>query len=329
MHNIQANGAVRPGPVDPGLAGSPRPAGQAGGDPAISVCIVCRDEADRLRPCLESVQWADEIVVMDLQSADGSDELARAYGARVLSRAPHPIVEPLRNELAAAAVGEWILALDPDERVSPALAEELRRLARRADLDAIVIPRMNWDLGYPPSSPIQRYEPQLRMYRRASVVWPEIPNKLPVVPDERRYRLPDRDELVIIHDRSRTIAEVLDRVVRYAPAQAQSMYDQGQAFTAIGMLRALAAQIDKEFFQGRAWQDGVPGVIRAAILVAYKFYVWAAFWQISGAGRTPADDRLLRRIGFVLDTLRGAASAGFRVYRLARSLARSLTSRRR
>lgn len=85
--------------------------------PQISVCIVCCNEADKLFPCLKSVAWVDEILVMDLSSGDGSAAVARAHGAHVIEREPFPIVEPLRNELAAMARGEWILALDPDERV--------------------------------------------------------------------------------------------------------------------------------------------------------------------------------------------------------------------
>jgi len=194
----------------------------------------------------------------------------------------------------------------------------LRKLARRTDLDAIVIPRMNWDLGYPPSNPIQRYEPQLRMYRPSAVKWPTIPNKLPIVPPERRYHLPPHDELVIIHDRSRNIPEILERSIRYAPAQAQSMIDQGQVFTAKDMLAALAAQTDKEFFLGEAWEDGVPGMLRALILVAFKFYVWAAFWQLSGARRTAEDDRFLRRLGAVFGLARNLLHIFAKSYRVAK-----------
>lgn len=284
----------------------------------ISVCVVCRNEADKLGPCLASATWADELLVMDLESADGSAEVARAHGARVLSRAPHPVVEPLRNELAAQARGEWILALDPDERVSPGLAAELRRLAARADLDAIVVPRMNCDYGYEPSHPIQRHEPQLRMYRRAAVDWPEFPNRLPEVPSERTHRLPARDELVLRHERSRNVPEVLDRALRYAPTQAQAMLAEGQTFSARALVGALARQTDKELFHAEAWKDGVPGLLRAANLVAFKLYVWTAFWQAAGGHRTPEDDRYVLRLGRRLRLARRLLGL---VTRLARPLA--------
>jgi len=279
---------------------------------SISVCVVCRNEADKLEACLESVKWADEILVMDLQSSDASPEVAERHGATVITREPLPIVEPLRNELAARAHGDWILAVDPDERVSPALAEELRRVSMRDDVDLVEIPFTHWDFGHPPSHRLHRYDPKPRFYRRERVSWPTEPNKLPSVAPERLHKLPARDELVIVHERNRTIPEALDRAMRYAPAEAQAMIDRGETFTARRMLARLALATRKQFVYGDPWRDGMPGVLRATVLAGFHFYVWACFWQMSGARRTPEDDALLRRIGTVVATGRG-------VYRAARS----------
>lgn len=277
-----------------------------GGAVRISACIVCRNEADRLEPCLESLGWADEVVVMDLSSSDGSAALAARHGARVVEREPVPIVEWVRNEAAGHASGDWILVIDPDERVTPGLAAELRHAAGREDVDAVVVPRMNHDLGYAPTHPFHRYEPQLRMYRFDRVRWPETPNALPDVPEERLYRVPARDDRVLVHDRSRSIPEVLERSLRYAPIQARSMIERGERFSARAMLSALGSQAYRQFIRTRPWVDGVPGLLRAGILVGFHFYVWAAFWQLSGAARTPEDDRVVRRLGARLDLVRRA-----------------------
>jgi glycosyltransferase involved in cell wall biosynthesis len=270
----------------------------------ISVCIVCRNEADKLGPCLESVRWADELVLLDLDSQDGSADVARAAGARVVRHPPVPIVEAVRNVVADAATGDWVLALDPDERVSPGLAAELSRVSARPDVDAVVVPRMNFDFGYPATSPLQRYEPQLRMYRRAAVRWPAFPNALPDVTEERVLRLPPRDELTLVHDRNRNIPEAIDRVRRYAPAQAQAMIAAGEVFTARRMLLTLGEKLYRHFVVSRALRDGVPGLMRAGLLVAFHLYVWAAFWHQSGAQRAAADDRLLARLDHALAPLR-------------------------
>ena len=205
----------------------------------ISVCIVCRNEADRLAPCLASVAWADEVIVMDLESEDDSADVAARHGARVIERSPLPIVEPLREELAAAASGEWVLAMDPDERVSTGLAAALREASVRDDVDAVEIPFTHFDFGYPPTHRLHRFEPRPRMYRRGVVEWPSEPNKHPVIAAGRTLRLPDSDDLVMIHDRNRSVVEALDRVIRYAPAEAQAMIDRGEVFTARRMFATL------------------------------------------------------------------------------------------
>ena len=286
--------------------------------PTVSACIVCRNEVDKLGPCLDSAAWADEIVVLDLESTDGSADLARSHGARVMSHSPVPVVEAVRNVVAAAASGDWILALDPDERVTPGLRDELLRVRHRNDIDAVAIPFMNYDLGYPASHPVHRYDPKPRFYRRDRVRWPEAPNTLPAVAADRLLALPSHDDVVMIHDRNRSVAEAIERALRYAPAEAQSMVDRGEVFSAATMLRTLAGKAYKQFVVARPWQDGVPGFLRAGILVAFHFYVWAAFWQLSGARRTPADDALMRRLGTVVETVRLPGRLAKRLVRLVR-----------
>jgi glycosyltransferase involved in cell wall biosynthesis len=287
----------------------------------VSVCIVARNEADRLGACLGSVGWADQIVLLDLESTDETAAVARAAGAEVISHEPFPIVEPLRNVVAAHARNDWVLALDPDERVSDDLAVRLAEIAAGDAFDVVEIPVMNFDLGYPASHPALRHDHKPRMYRRAKVSWPEVPNALPSLEELRVLRLEPRDELSLIHDRNRTVAEAVERIIRYAPAQAQSMIDAGQVFTAADMLKTLGSKAYRQFVHAEALRDGVPGLLRAVILVNFHFYVWAAFWHQSGAGRTDADEKLLRRVDRMLRLTRRIVSIWLRVRRLTRRLA--------
>jgi hypothetical protein len=273
----------------------------------ITACIVCRNEADKLQACLDSVAWVDEVIVMDLDSDDGSAAVARAAGAVVFDHPLVTIVEFVRNEVASRAQHDWILVLDPDERLAPGLESSLRDVARDDSCDAVVIPRTNIDFGHAPSHWAQRYEPQLRMYRRSRVVWPEVPNTLPKVPEDRLRRLPAKDEFVIIHQRSRNISEVLDRSIRYAPAQARSMVEAGTTFSAGAMLRALWGETDRKLLGTRAWRDGLPGLIRAGVLISFKFHVWVEFWQQSGGQRTAADDRVAKKLGWLFEPIRVAS----------------------
>ena len=93
--------------------------------PRLSVCIIARDEEDALPRCLESVSFADEcIVVVDDQSRDATESIARAHGAHVLVHAYDGNIEQ-KNRALASTRGEWVLALDADEAVTPALAREI------------------------------------------------------------------------------------------------------------------------------------------------------------------------------------------------------------
>jgi (heptosyl)LPS beta-1,4-glucosyltransferase len=291
--------------------------------PRISVCIVCRNEADKLPACLDSVGWADEVLVMDLSSDDDSAAVAAGRGARVLSHAPVPIVELVRNEIADEAGGDWILALDPDERVTPGLADQLRAASGRPEIDVVTIPVMNYDFGHPASTGVHRYDPKPRMYRKNSIRWPTLPNELPELDPQRVYAVPARDEFVLVHDRNRTIAEALERVLRYAPAEAEALLASGETFTAQKMVRRATSKAYKQFVVARSLEEGVPGLVRAFVLASFHFYVWACFWQLSGGRRSEEDDRYLRRLAVPLRLL--AAANGVRVS-AERALARATST---
>ena len=113
----------------------------------LSVTIIARDSARHIEACLASVSWADEIVVSDSGSRDGTLEICRAHGARVFSD-DWLGFGPQKNRCVGRAVGPWVLSLDSDERVTPALRVEIEKLLTDGtDRDAFEVPRRNYFLG--------------------------------------------------------------------------------------------------------------------------------------------------------------------------------------
>ena len=90
----------------------------------LSVVVVTLDEEERIRECLDSVAWADEVVVIDAESQDKTAAIAREATDHVIVR-PWPGFAAQKNFGLAQATGEWILSLDADETVSPALRAEI------------------------------------------------------------------------------------------------------------------------------------------------------------------------------------------------------------
>src|SRR5437773_12324784 len=95
--------------------------------PKLSVALVTRNEEERLRACLESVAWADEIIVVDAESDDKTVTIARDFTDHVVVR-PWPGYAAQKNAALELATGEWTLSLDADEVVSPELAADVRRV---------------------------------------------------------------------------------------------------------------------------------------------------------------------------------------------------------
>ena len=111
--------------------------------PRLSVVLVTLNEEERLRACLESVAWADEIVVIDALSQDKTAQIAREFTDRVIVR-PWPGFAAQKNFGLAEASGDWILSLDADEQVSPELREEIQRvLDVDGPHDGYRVPRRN------------------------------------------------------------------------------------------------------------------------------------------------------------------------------------------
>jgi glycosyltransferase involved in cell wall biosynthesis len=115
--------------------------------PRISVYIIAYNEADKIEAALASVTWADEIVVADSFSSDGTAEIARRYTGRVL-QLPFEGFGKLRNDVLAQLSGEWVFSLDADERCTPAAAAEIQRIIAQPDsADAYLVPRRNFFFG--------------------------------------------------------------------------------------------------------------------------------------------------------------------------------------
>ncbi|MCF8208174.1 MAG: glycosyltransferase family 2 protein [Rhodoferax sp.] len=113
----------------------------------ISVYIIAFNEADKLAATILSAQWADEVVVVDSWSTDGTPEIAEQLGARVV-QVDFKGFGDLRNKALAACTYPWIFSLDADERCTPEAATEIRAIANSPDaLDVYWMPRRNFFMG--------------------------------------------------------------------------------------------------------------------------------------------------------------------------------------
>ena len=139
--------------------------------PKVTATLITRDEAAHIEAALASVAWADEIVVVDAGSTDGTADIARRLGARVEVRA-WPGYSAQKNYAASIASHDWILSLDADERVTPELAAEIKSLlTSEPSARGYRVPRVSFYLGRWIRGTDWYPDYQLRLYDRRAGQW--------------------------------------------------------------------------------------------------------------------------------------------------------------
>ncbi len=113
----------------------------------LSVIIIAKNEATNMRGCMESVAWADEIIVVDSGSSDETVSIARTMGAKVYVHADWPGFGPQKNRALCYATGEWVFSIDADERVTPELRKEIQEAMVRSEADGYYCPRLSQFCG--------------------------------------------------------------------------------------------------------------------------------------------------------------------------------------
>lgn len=112
----------------------------------LSVVLITKNEAANIRACLESVAWADEIIVVDSGSSDDTVAIARSMGAKVHEH-DWPGFGPQKNRALGYASGDWVFSIDADERVTPELRAELEQAMRAGDAEGYYCPRLSQFCG--------------------------------------------------------------------------------------------------------------------------------------------------------------------------------------
>jgi glycosyltransferase involved in cell wall biosynthesis len=222
----------------------------------VSVTVITKDEAADIAAALDSVAWADERIVVDSCSTDDTVAIARRHGARVVSREwPGYIAQ--KNYAASLATNDWILSLDADERVTPALAAEIQStLATEPEERGFWIPRVTFHLGRWIRTTDWYPDEQLRLYDRRAAEWTGRYVHEGVKVRARVGRL--RNELQ--HYAYRDVDEHMETIEHYTTLAAKQMFEQGRRATAFDVALQPAFAFFRNFILKRGFLDGSVGL---------------------------------------------------------------------
>lgn len=243
----------------------------------LSVLIPCGNSFDVLEDCLKSVIWADEVVVVDSYSTDGSLAIAERYATRILQ---HEYVDSAtqKNWAISQVSNDWLLIVDTDERVSPDLRNEIQNaLAEPGQFVGFRIPRLNhaWGTALRHGGNYPDY--QLRLFRKDRGCYQARRVHAHVVLNGPCGTMAHP----LIHFGQRSLDQVVNHLLgQFATWEAEERLDQGARFSRWAAASRPFAAFLYRFFWLRGFLDGVPGLLMAGCWAAYVFVAYGKMWEI-------------------------------------------------
>lgn len=226
----------------------------------VSAAIITLNAASQIETCLQSLAFADEIVVVDSGSTDRTVEMARLRGAKVVQQAWLGY-GPQKRLSVEQASNDWVLCVDADERVSPELRTSIEKALSDPAFGAYEMARRNRFMGrwlrhgegYP--------DWNLRLFDRRSAQWSKDPVHEKVVTQGKAGRL-DGD---LLHESAETLHSYLDKQNRYTSLRAEVLYKSGAQSSLLKLVFSPPIRFLKFYFLRLGFLDGVPGLVHILI----------------------------------------------------------------
>jgi glycosyltransferase involved in cell wall biosynthesis len=245
----------------------------------VTVTIITKNEADHIAEAIDSAAWADEIVVVDSHSTDETVAIARAKGVRVAVRDWTGWVDQ-KNFAAGLASHDWIFSLDADERVPPALAEEIKRLiACASPMPAYRVPRITFHLGRWIRTTDFYPDFQTRLYDRRAARWQGLYVHESIAADGPVGQL----EHELQHYSYRDLADHMDRINHYTTLAARQLFERGRRASVVDLVVQGPAAFLRNYILRRGILDGSAGFILSCM---NAYAVFLKFAKLRQMGRT-------------------------------------------
>jgi glycosyltransferase involved in cell wall biosynthesis len=251
--------------------------------PRLSAIVIAKNEAANIAGCLDSLAFCDERIVVDGGSRDETAALATAKGARVVSAPDWKGFGPQKNLALSHARGEWVLSLDADERVTPALAAEIQNAIGGAKANGYKMPRLSTFCGKEIRHSGWYPDYVLRLFRRDKARFSDdlVHERVICEGPIAKLREPLRHDTITSPD------DALEKIDRYSTAGAQQLIASGRRVTFISGILHGGWTFFRTYFLRAGFLDGPEGYLVARYHAQTTFYRYRKAWmQQRGDGST-------------------------------------------
>jgi glycosyltransferase involved in cell wall biosynthesis len=242
----------------------------------VSVYVLTSNNRRTIERCLNSLYWAEELVIVDSFSNDGTYEICQRYTDKVFQREWKGHCDQYQYA-ADLTTKDWIMFVDADEEISPELVEEIRmELARGArGLDGFIVYRRTYYLGkwiqhggwYP--------DYEIRLYRKEKGRW-EGGLHAKVVVNGKVDFLKNH----YLHYTYRDISDQIQTIDKYSRIAAEDMFRSGEKFSLFKLLFHPSFRFIKEYIMKSGFRDGLPGLVIIVSTMYYVFIKYAKLWEL-------------------------------------------------
>lgn len=243
----------------------------------LSVFIITKNEAAHIQACLESLAFADEVIVLDSGSTDNTCQIARAWGAKVVVSEDWPGFGPQKNRALALCTGDWVLSIDADERVTPSLEQAIRNELVNPQADAYKIARLSQFAGRWIRHSGWWPDHVLRLFKREQGKFTDAQVHERVEVNGTVHVLDGH----FLHYPYATLEVFINKINLYSTAAAQSAYERGKRTTVLGPYGHAFWTFTRHYILRRGFLDGWQGFLLAGMAATGSFYRYVKLYCLS------------------------------------------------
>ena len=247
--------------------------------PTLSVILITRNEEANLDDCLASLEGiAQQIVVVDTNSSDCTLEIAKKHGASISQPVDWPGFGPQKNRALDLATSEWVLSLDADERLTPALKSEiLTSIHHSAHVDCFAIPRLSWYCGR--FIRHSGWSPDYvdRLFKRGTARFSDDLVHERLVPNGQVAKL----ENPMLHYSFMNYSQVLQKLDRYSTASAEQAFARGKTSSPLKAVLHGAWAFFRTYVLRAGFLDGPQGFALAVSNGQGTYYRYIKLWHLN------------------------------------------------
>jgi len=247
----------------------------------LSVVIATRDEEKNIGKCMESVKWADEIVIVDDVSADRTVEICKGYTNKIFINDSKEDFHKNKNLGIEKASKDWILSIDADERITEKLSEEIKNAIQDKERIGYYISRKNYFLGkwirgcgwYP--------DYIIRLFRKGVTEWPLEIHDVPSIKDKSKVGYLNNS---LIHMSYTSIEQYIKKFAQYTTKLAKEEHEKGTRITKVNFLFLFLIKplywFCRKYFLMHGYAQGFRGFFISVASASTIFMSYAKLWEI-------------------------------------------------